>query len=85
MSTHSVPSQAEGIRTYLATGATLTPLEALRMFNCFRLGARIWELNKAGCGILKRMVTVNYAENGRPVRVAQYFDPAAVAARVAAA
>ena len=35
------------ILDYLKQGNTLTPLEALNMFGCFRLGARIYELKKA--------------------------------------
>ena len=37
-------SQTSQILAYLKTGASLTPLEALERFGCFRLGARIWEL-----------------------------------------
>ncbi len=73
--THSQPSQAEGIMTYLATGLSLTPLEAQRLFGCMRLGARIWELNQSGCGIQKRTVNVTGAD-GRTRRVAEYFLPA---------
>jgi hypothetical protein len=37
-------SQNERILAYLKTGKTLTPLNAFRMFGCFRLAARIWDL-----------------------------------------
>ena len=60
------PSQADMILEYLKTGACLTPLEALKRFGCFRLGARIWELKKA-YQIKKTMVEV-----GKGKRVAQY-------------
>ncbi len=41
-------SQKEKIKQYLLTGKELTPLEALKMFGCFRLGARVWDLKKEG-------------------------------------
>ena len=37
-------SQSAQIKAALMAGETLTPLDALRRFGCFRLGARIWEL-----------------------------------------
>jgi hypothetical protein len=41
-------SQKDKILTYLLSGKTLTPLDALKMFGCFRLGARIFDLRAAG-------------------------------------
>lgn len=40
------PSQTDAILQHLKKGYSLTPLEALDLFGCFRLGARIWELKK---------------------------------------
>lgn len=37
-------SQAELILEHLKSGKTITPLEALDLFGCLRLGARIWDL-----------------------------------------
>ena len=40
------------IKAALLRGETLTPMDALRRFGCFRLGARIWELrNEQGMDI----------------------------------
>ena len=39
-------SQNEAIREYLEAGHSITPLEALNKFGCFRLGARIADLKK---------------------------------------
>ncbi|MGJ1414113.1 helix-turn-helix domain-containing protein [Sphingobacterium multivorum] len=36
---------------YLQSGKSLSPLEALNMFNCLRLGARISDLRKEGHNI----------------------------------
>ena len=44
-------TQREAIREYLEDGKTLTPLEALSLFGCFRLATRIFELKKQGLDI----------------------------------
>lgn len=50
--TQTSASQSAQIRAALLAGETLTPLDALRRFGCFRLGARIWELrNEHGMDI----------------------------------
>jgi len=41
-------SQSNDILTYLQSGRSLTPLEALDLFGCMRLGARIWDLKAEG-------------------------------------
>ena len=40
--------QNEMILQYLKTGKTLTPIEALDMFGCFRLASRVYDLKQAG-------------------------------------
>jgi len=63
----SKPSQETAILEYLKQGKTLTQLEALSLFNCFRLGARVHRLvHKKGQEIKSVMVV----RNGK--RVAQY-------------
>ena len=50
-------SQNEQILTHLLAGGSITPLEALVEFGCFRLGARIYDLkNDRGIPIESRMV-----------------------------
>ena len=44
-------TQAEEILKALLSGQSLTPLEALQNFGCFRLGARIWDLKQLGYDI----------------------------------
>lgn len=39
-------SQNEKVKAHLVSGKTITPLEALRLYGCFRLGARIWDLRR---------------------------------------
>jgi hypothetical protein len=40
----------------LKRGRKITPLEALRNYGCLRLGARIYDLKKAGHAITREMV-----------------------------
>ena len=50
--TQTSASQTARIKAALLRGETLTPMDALRRFGCFRLGARIWDLrNKQGMDI----------------------------------
>ena len=70
---HSNLSQADAILTALLTGQRLTPVLALNLFGCFRLGARIWELKARGHNIETRLKTVMCAESGKTARVAEYF------------
>lgn len=41
-------TQNQQVLSYLKTGKVITPLEALDMFGCFRLSARIYELKDMG-------------------------------------
>jgi len=47
-------TQNKRIEAYLMSGRTLTPLDALHEFNCFRLSARIYDLRKRGLDIESR-------------------------------
>jgi len=60
-------SQTALIKGWLLNGHSLTTLEALTMFGCFRLAARIENLRSAGLPILTEMVDVNEK------RVAKYY------------
>ena len=50
-------SQKEMILEYLQMGHSLTPLEALRHFGCFRLSARIADIRKAGYEVHAEIIT----------------------------
>lgn len=52
-------SQNEKIKKYLLNGKKLTPLQALRMFGCFRLSGRIYDLKKEGLKIKTDLVKRN--------------------------
>jgi hypothetical protein len=51
-------TQKNAIFHHLKSGARLTPIEALKRFGCYRLGARIWDLRQAGHTIHREMVEV---------------------------
>jgi len=47
-------TQSEQILAHLKAGKSITPLLALRKFDCLRLGARIWDLRQDGHPIIKQ-------------------------------
>jgi len=61
-------SQCARILGHLAHGKKLTPISALRLFDCLRLGGRIHELRRRGHKIRREMIDL---ANGKIV--AQYF------------
>ena len=65
-------TQCERILRYMEENGSITPLDAMREFGCMRLGARIWDLKKAGKRIIKTSQT---AKNryGDKVTFARYF------------
>ena len=52
-------SQIAQIQAALERGDSLTPLDALRRYGSFRLGAHIWELKRRGHQIETKMVKIN--------------------------
>lgn len=60
-------SQTERIREHFEKGLSLTPLEALNLYGCLRLGARVWDLKRQGVPIDCDMV-----ETPTGKRVAEY-------------
>ena len=61
-------SQNALIKGWLLNGYSITQLEALNQFGCFRLAARISDLRDQSLNVVTDMVTL---ENGK--RVARYF------------
>ena len=60
-------SQSKLIANWLLQGNSITPLEALKMFGCLRLGARIWDLRDKGMDIVAKKIWVSPRK-----RVCQY-------------
>lgn len=51
-------SQASAILQHLKEGNGITPIDALNLFGCFRLGARIADLKKMGYDIVTERIKV---------------------------
>ena len=65
LKTKKTLSQCDRILTHLQSGKTINPLQALDLYGCLRLGARIYDLKQSGFDIDSRLVHENgvqYAE-----------------------
>ena len=60
-------SQTSAIKEHLLRGNSITPIDALKLFGCFRLGARIHDMRSEGMNIKTEMITVDRK------RVAKYY------------
>lgn len=60
-------SQNQQILDYMKSGKSITPLEALNKFECFRLASRISDLKQKGVPILSEM-TYKYDDQGKVVK-----------------
>jgi len=57
-------TQKQQIEAYLTKGKSITPMDALTKFGCFRLAARIADLRNDGLNIATKIITKkgkNYA------------------------
>jgi hypothetical protein len=63
----STDSQTALIKGWLLNGYSITQLDALNMFGCFRLSARIANLREEGLDIVTDIVNVN------DKRIAKYY------------
>jgi len=61
-------SQTKEILKHLKKGKTITALEALKLFGCLRLAARIVDIHAMGYDTARQMVNVK----GRSNKVARY-------------
>jgi len=50
-------SQSQAILRYMRSGYEITSLEALKLFNCMRLAARIADIKDMGIEITDRWIT----------------------------
>lgn len=60
-------TQSRQILAHLKSGKTITPIEALISYQCFRLGARIYDLRQSGYAIETHMIET---DSGK--RIARY-------------
>lgn len=70
-------SHCDKILYHLIKGNRLTALQALTMFGCFRLGARIFDLKKFGHDIETEMILEKAIRKGKTItkQYARYFMP----------
>lgn len=61
------------LREHLLNGGSITALEALRDYGCYRLASRISDLRSEGMAISKVMEESISRVTGKPVRFARYF------------
>ena len=64
-------SDKNRVLDYLREHGSITPLEALNSFGCYRLGARVWDLRHDGHNITTEMVE-DKDQHGEPARFARY-------------
>lgn len=60
------------LREHLLNGGSITALEALRDFGCYRLASRISDLRSEGMAIIKTMEESVSRVTGKTVRFARY-------------
>lgn len=56
------PSQAQQILDYMQSGESISPIQALDMFGCFRLASRILELRNMGHKIKSDLYTNQFGK-----------------------
>lgn len=61
------------IRRRLIEGDSISPLEALRDYGCYRLASRISDLRREGLNIAKRMEESVSRVTGKTVRYSRYY------------
>ena len=52
-------SQTSLIKQHLEDGHSITPIDALNLFGCFRLSARIHDIKQQGLDIITKKITSN--------------------------
>ena len=67
----TIESQCKRIRKYMESGRSLTGLDALYMFGCWRLPARIDDLKKIGVNIAPTEM-IEITSDGKIKHVAKY-------------
>ena len=68
-------TQTTAVLEYLNRYGTITPLDALREIGCFRLAARIHDLEQKGYHIPRKTIEVTGKKTGKKVRITQYSRP----------
>ena len=64
-------TQTEAILAHLKSGKTITPMDALNLYGCMRLGARIFDIRAMGYNVFMELKSVRN-RFGHTVNFAQY-------------
>jgi len=70
LKTEIMESQNKQIKAYLESGRSITAMEALYQFGCFRLGARVHNLKAQGMNIKSELIEIT--SGGKIKRIARY-------------
>jgi hypothetical protein len=73
-------TQAQEILQYINLHGSITPLDALRELGCFRLAARIYDLEQEGYVFPRETVKAKGVRTGKVVRFTRYKRPSTVPA-----
>lgn len=73
MSKQKTPTQTDLIRQHLESGKYITGLDALNLYGCFRLAARIGELKDEGFNIKSQFV-----KTPGGATISQYWLPSSI-------
>jgi hypothetical protein len=52
-------TQVQQIWDHLVNHGSITPIDALNLYGCFRLGARVWDIRNQGVAIITAFETKN--------------------------
>ncbi|MGB1216150.1 MAG: helix-turn-helix domain-containing protein [Pikeienuella sp.] len=66
----SIATQKNMVLAHLKSGKRINPIQALKLFRSFRLGARIYDLKQEGHNIERQMIEVETRDG--TARVAEY-------------
>ena len=64
-------SQTKEIQTHLESGKSITQMDALNLFGCFRLAARIHDLRKQGLDVVMELVETSKGKSVASYSLAQ--------------
>jgi hypothetical protein len=70
-------SQKQAVKFHLEKGKSITPLQALMLFSCFRLASVVNRLKSEGMDIVCNIYT-DYSEQGNTKRYAVYHKRSCV-------
>lgn len=68
-------TQTEAILDYMNEYGSITALDALREIGCFRLAARIHDIEKKGIHVPRETIVVTGKRTGKQTNITRYLRP----------